>query len=486
MTALERSDRGPDTADEPTERPDRPDPRGTASTALVAIGAAGVGLMLAWIVGGGIAPGSEMALFLAAGPVGALLGLLGITRFETFVLLVLLVRPSLDAVGGADSIGPGALLSSMFLVMASGWLFVQHRSGEWRRLGPTTRAMTVFLVALVLSTVTSVVRVVSAQAVLEIAAGVAMFLVLEQLLGGRPDRLRRITWAVLLSAVIPVTVGLQQWITGTGMSVHSDVPRVHGTFVHPNPFATYLILVVILGTTAAILTSAWRRWALFAGVGLAVLVIVVTYNRSGWVALLVSLGYLGLRRSPWIVVALFASVVAIGSFVPGVSERVGDLSEDRSYLPEGVPQNSWEWRLQYWGELVPLARSSPVTGIGPQAVVATHPERLEPHNVIVQSYVETGIFGLVALGAVLVAASGQMRRRRREATTSFERAHAHAAIAAGLAILVLLPSENLLNQTMTWWYLAACTAWGFTMLRPPHTWPAPRAPRDARPDDALR
>ena len=431
---------------------------------LTIVGASMIGLNLAWLVGGGLDWGSEMTIFLVAGPVGALFGLLAIVRFEWFVWAVLLIRPSLDAFPQVGGVGVGAMLAAMFLLVSSVWLLTQRRAGEWTRLSPASSAMLVFASAVGLAIVTSIVRVASVRAALEIVAGMAMFLVLEQLLPDRIDRLRRLVSAVLLSAVIPLIVAFQQWFTGTGATARSVVPRVYGTFVHPNPFATYLVLMIILAVTVALTSEKPMRWVLMIYSGLIVLIVIQTYNRAGWISLVVALAYIGYRRSKWILVGFVAAAVAVAVFVPAVSERFADLSEEKN-LPEGVPQNSLDWRIQYWGELIPLTAESPLTGIGPQAVLNTRPEGLEPHNVLVQTVVETGLFGFVALVAVFLGFAVTLSRRRRNARNATELHLADGAIAAVLSVFVLVPSENLLNATMTWWYLAACATWGFATLR---------------------
>ena len=450
-----------------TEAAARSAPRGVggagpAQTGVLAVVSIAVGLALAWLVGAGIDLGSEAVLFLVAAPFAAALTLLAVTRFEWFVWTALLVRPSLDVLSGGAGLGAGAMLSAMFLVIATIWLLAQRRAGEWRPLGPATRAMLAFAVAVALSVVTSELRIVSARAALEILAGISMFLVLEQLLPGRLDRLRRLVVAVMASAVVPVAVALQQWMTGGG-NVRGDLSRIYGTFVHPNPFATYLGMLMVLGVCVALTVDGRRRILAGGFVALLGLVVVMTFSRGGWIALIVAAGYLGVRRSKWVLGALVGVLVAIALLVPSVGDRLGDLGEDERWLPEGVPRNSLEWRFQYWGDLIPMANDSPVTGIGPQVILNSRPERLEPHNVFVQVYVETGFLGFVAFLAVLATVATTLVRRSREAATPLERTFVLGATAAALAILVQLLSENLLNATMTWWYLAACATWGFRL-----------------------
>jgi putative inorganic carbon (hco3(-)) transporter len=428
------------------------------------VGAA-AGLALAWLLAGGFSLESETSLFVIAGPVGIVLGLVAVTRFEWFVWIVLLVRPSLD-VAQSVGLGPGAMLAVVFMVTSIVWLVVQFRSGEWSPISTATRFLMLFGGAALVSMVTSVVRVASAEAVLEIYAGLTMFMVLEQLLPGRPDRQRRLVTVVLCSAIVPSLAGLRQYATGQGISVWSDVTRVYGTFTHPNPFATYLVMILVLAVSVAMVSVGRRRIALAALIALIGVNILATNARSAWAALLVSLAYVGFRLSKRLLAALVAGAVMVVLFVPSVGARLSDLNDDR-WVPEGVPANSLEWRMQYWEQLIPLANESPLTGLGPQVILATRSEGLEPHNVFVQTYVEMGLFGLFALLAAIVSIGLALSARRRLAANDFDAALAVGAIAVMISILVQAPSENLLNQTLTWWYVAACATWGYLGAKTP-------------------
>lgn len=429
---------------------------------VAAVIAVVLGLTVGFVVSGEAMSDPRVAMLMLAGPVAAALGVLAVTRFEWFVLLVLAVRPSLDILG-VGGLGPGAMLATVFVATAALWLIVQYRSGHWQPMSLAAKCLVAFGGATVLSVVTSSLRVISATGALEIVAGISMFLVLEQLLANRPDRVRRLLLAVLLSGIVPVIVGVNQWIGADVASARSDLSRIQGTFVHPNPFATYLVMLILLSTSLVTVVAGRQRLMLLCYLAVLGLMLVVTYNRASWIAVIVGLTYIGVTWNRRILAVMGLGLVIVVLAVPSVGARIGDLSEEKA-LPEGVPDNSLEWRIQYWEKLVPLANDSPLTGIGPQVVLHTRPERVEPHNIYVQAYVEMGAFGLVALGAVVVGIGITLSRRRRAAVGSFDQALAVGAIAVSLAVLAQSPSENLLNQTMSWWYMAACSTWGFSRV----------------------
>ena len=103
---------------------------------------------------------------------------------------------------------------------------------------------------------------------------------------------------------------------------------------------------------------------------------------------------------------------------------------------------------------------NPVTGIGFGAVERVEPEHLQPHNVFVQAYVETGLIGFASVLAIIWTFSTMLRDRVRKATSPWSRLLALGATAAAIATFAQLPSENLLSQTFVYWYLAVAMTYG--------------------------
>jgi putative inorganic carbon (hco3(-)) transporter len=423
-----------------------------------------VGGLLAAVAAASVSSIDPLIVVLAGSvPVAAALSLIAVSRFELFVWIVIAIRPSLDLVGTGE-LSPGAMAAAMFLVVGSLWLIVQYRFGDSLPFSRTSWWLGAFAGAALLSAFTSELRSQSATAVLEILAGIVMFLVLEQLLAEKPARVKVLLAVLLASAIVPVLVGLVQ-IAGGG----ADDGRISGPFPHPSPYGTFLVPVILVVSALATTARGSRRILLLVALIPLGLTLTYTFHRAGWISLVVGILYLGLRRSRWIVVSLLVIAGFAVVAVPSVSDRLSDLGGSEEWLPEGVPANSWQWRLQYWEHLIPLGAESPFTGIGPQVVVATEEEAREPHNVFVQVWVELGAFGLVTFLGAGLAFAAALRARRRAAETDWDDAVAVAAIAVALAFLTQALSENLLNQTAGWWLLAVATTWGYRTAHPPRS-----------------
>lgn len=425
-----------------------------------------------------LAAGGKTALALAlALPVGAVAGVLAVTRFEAFLLACIATRASLDALSlgsaSSNSVDPGVMLGGVFIVSATLWLLAQRRSGQWVPASRATLALWGFAAACAISIPTSLAITTSVISTSKLVAGVLMFSVLEQYLGRHPERAGKVVRSVLASLALPALAGLKEWVSGQGNTYYVDVSRVSGTFVHPSSLANYLLLLLPLSA----LLVGWcrgRQRVVMAGiVFLELLLLVLTYTRTAWLAALVSAFYLVIRWRRELVWALVLGLVALVVAVPSIPARFADLNAPAPVA--GVPSNSLSWRVGYWGRLIPEAAANPITGLGFDSTVRTSPEQLQPHNVFVQAYVETGLVGFVALLWVLWTFGSMLRARERRAASGWPRLLALAATAAAIATALQLPSENLVTQTVVFWYLAAAMTFGHGAAAARAASPAPVA-----------
>ena len=384
-------------------------------------------------------------------------------RFEVFVLALLLIRPSLDRLPSIGPLDPSSMLALLFIVTASAWLAGRVHRGY--RPSAVTMAFGALGATAVISCLASPVPVLSAVAASKTLAGALMLAVLEQMLRERPERARTLVAIVLASAIVPGLTALLQLATvgGTLIDPTIGLSRVVGTFVHPNPFATYLSMLIVLGLAVLPHLSRAMQPALSAFLLLSVVALAGTFSRGGWIATALGVALLiGMRSKLLLLVSVTVGGVAAWS-VPAVRDRFADLGAPPPVA--GVPANSLQWRLEYWADVLPLAQRNPVTGIGFEAVQNTSPSGLPPHNAFVQAYVELGMLGLAALLAVIVTVALALRQRIRHAEPGLERALALAAAGIALGLLAQTLTENLLSQTMAFWYFAAAGALGLPAQR---------------------
>ena len=281
-----------------------------------------------------------------------------------------------------------------------------------------------------------------------------------------PRRARTVWRGIALSAVIPCLAAISQAIAGNGnLEATTGINRVYGTFVHPNPFGHYLVLVLIatyialLGERAAV----WV-WTLRAVLVLAAVSLALTFTRGAWLAGLLACVVLvaGTRGRKVIVPIILAGslLVTLVANVPAVASRFESLAlTDPS-------ANTALGREMIWTDRIGQAVDRPVAGygIGSANVVAERYGSVlaGTHNDYLRVVLETGLIGLViwlAMFALVLIGIRSIARNRLHVENADTLVP--AALAAVVAYLIASLVENLLTTTAYQWYwwalILSCT-----------------------------
>jgi O-antigen ligase len=437
-----------------------------------------VGLAFGMLFGVGRAYLGQNAIMVFAGLIGVGLTLAAATRFWSVVVLLFVVRSSLDsfklggaappadaataanganAAASANTLDPGVVVALVFLMAATMWLIAQWRAGELRPASRPTKWFAALAAVGLVSAAGSGYPVGSFQTGLKICAGALMLAVLEQVYLSRPDRGRHVLAAGAASLLYPAYVAFRQ-LTGTsGVEQYLEVSRIRGTFVHSNSFATFLVIVAVMALALRPHLRGWSRLAANVTFALSATLTLFTYARGAWIALVLGMILIGVCQDRRLLGLVIVAIFAVAIFVPSVSTRLSDLNKPR-VEGRGDP-NSLAWRVSYWGRLLPMTAENPITGIGLDEVVRRTPEKLMPHNSFVQALVETGVVGLTCLLGLIFSTGRALRDAIRGAPPGLARGMAIGAAAAGLGWLSQLISENLLTQAAIYWYLVAPIAW---------------------------
>jgi len=316
--------------------------------------------------------------------------------------------------------------------------------------------MAVFVATSTLSVVASDHPDRSLVEVARIMSAVVMFAVIRRLVIGAPDVADRVLTAVFASALVPLGVAAFQLFAGSGGFSAGGYSRVRGTFVHPNPFALYLTLLIIMGVALWPHLQGWRQLALGLVIAASGAALIATYTRSGWLALFVALLVVGALQTRWLIPLLLCAALAIVATVPSVSGRFSDLTESRN--ERGAAENSLVWRYDYWKQAADLGGRSPIIGIGLKMTQSATDEAKAPHNDVIRAYAETGVLGLAAYLAMVGALIALAVRTLRVAAPGRDRGiavgFAGCMVAFGLFSLV----SNVASQVVLLWYFFAFAA----------------------------
>lgn len=410
------------------------------------------------------------------------LATLACTRFAAFVLFILGVRASVDLfkLSGASAgntvtntatsrgMDPSSILGILFLLAAALWLIAQYaRNGSLR--GSRLRvALVAFVAAGAVSTLGSSQRAASGLETLRILAVVMMYIVLEQLITDRA-MLKRVLMAAYVSMLFPLLYTVFGFLKHDPPSeVKGSFTRITGPFSQANTFARYLAFMIVFGIAVFPYLSRRGKVAMAGLLSVSGVFLLLTLTRGALIAAVIGVLIVGIvQRSRALLGGFVIAAVAATIAVPGLASRFAELgsSQTAGAAPTG---NTLAWRLNYWTEVLPLANSNPVTGIGLNMTQYQTDAAKQPHNDYIRAYVETGVLGLATYVAMLGAMVGSARRAvRRSRPRTLERGVAAGALGCAWCFIVSSAAANVMSNVVSLWYLFTFTAAAAYVARQP-------------------
>lgn len=176
-------------------------------------------------------------------------------------------------------------------------------------------------------------------------------------------------------------------------------------YLTANAVALYVVPLVAVAGSLALYGQRRERLIGLAFVALGVVITVMSFSRGGYLALAAVLFALALshrRRIPLLGLALL--VLAAMALVPPVRQRV--LIETQN-----VYGNTIQSRLDLWSATINLLKERPIFGAGlsgfPERIVPffthlhTQANFIDPHNIILNFWVETGLLGLLVMAWII-------------------------------------------------------------------------------------
>ncbi|MDG4772283.1 O-antigen ligase family protein [Solwaraspora sp. WMMD792] len=444
-------------------------PAGRLLSVLAAVAAAAVAVTAGLALAAGDRRGVVLPIALVA---GAAVGVLAITRFSGYVILMLAVRPLLDVVklsgptaGRADTdqasrlSDPSTMVAVLFLLAAGLWLAAQLRRSGRLRGTPLGWAMLLVGATALVSALGANRPTPSLLEAMRILTVVVMFVVLEQLM---PDRaaVRRILIACYGSLALALLYTVLVSAFGQVPSeVKGQFIRVSGPFSQSTTFGRYLMFMIVFGFAIYRFLARRAQLVLAVLLGLSLVFLMLTNTRSAILGAALGLVVVAvLHRSGRMLATLLVVAVAGVSLLPSVGDRFAQLAEDRP-TGGGPTGNTLQWRVDYWAEIVTLANRNPVTGIGPNMTQHETSEAKKPHNDLLRAYVETGLAGLLAYLAMLVLLLYTARTAlRRAPPDSLERGVAVGFAGCAVVFIAVSLGSNVISNVVTLWYFVAFAA----------------------------
>lgn len=407
------------------------------------------------------------------------LAIIGLYRFSWFLLITLAVRPALDDLI-ADEFGtfqPSAILGILVILISLLHLISRKVSGNWNKITPLGFAFIGFFVLFVPSYITSIDRPVSQGAMFGLASVVLLYLAIEQHLLEDGRYLWKLLAASGIGMIVPIITGFVQFFfTGTLDPGGSGLVRIDGSFAHPNSYATYLSFTVLLAISIIPTVDVKRKLIVLSAACLGGFLLIATFARGAWASFLIGALVMAARINRKLVIVILVGAFAVAAAVPGVGDRLSNLTETTGANGGAKTDDSLGWRIGYWGKIAPFFMDNPVSGIGIDATKTRTIEAKDPHNSFLQAFIEGGVLGgmafLTLLGVASYAGWKTWKKARRGILDRQTSVISVGAIAALLSVAAQLITENVLLNTIVWWYLTiafahlAVLTWGTKKIVP--------------------
>src|ERR1700722_10334437 len=204
---------------------------------------------------------------------------------------------------------------------------------------------------------------------------------------------------IVLSSVPPVTYGLFQ--IATGRDLYDG--RIQSTFSHPNIFAFFIVIIIgiilFLQSTTRLKTSGRYRLVLTVYLLPLLILLLFTKTRSAWIGCAIQFLVYGIvydRKALFLLLLAPFIVLAI----PGVADRINDLSSGNDYLGgPAINVNAYTWRMILWESSFSYIWERPIFGYGLASFFFYSPEffplgRLQgtdAHSVYIQTILKWGL-----------------------------------------------------------------------------------------------
>jgi putative inorganic carbon (HCO3(-)) transporter len=265
---------------------------------------------------------------------------------------------------------------------------------------------------------------------------------------------RTVMKGIIASAIIPLAVGLYQYIFSSGQITsyyaEAGLNRLKGTLAHPNVFAFFLVIIIV---TVLIYLIRYNKKNLFLYliVLLSLFELYNTYTRGAWLGLaLIVVSCLVMSKLPLSSKLGYSALLllAISPFYQSIADRFANV------LSSDVEQSSLAVRFTIWKSMGFLFFIKPLLGHGIGSFKALSSNvlnwNIEAHNDYLKLLLETGIVGL---GSYLVLQFNTLR------SILSNKAGNYLVVFIFVAVFYLMSlADNIIDMTVCQWYIWALVA----------------------------
>lgn len=281
---------------------------------------------------------------------------------------------------------------------------------------------------------------------------------------------RTLLRAIFVSSILPILLGLYQFVNNIGLQDENvSIPRIFGTFSHPNVYSLFLFALIALAVIYFLIYAKKQEEKLVTISYLFLLMgtLLFTYARIAWIALFVFLFLLALWRFRFLILPLFLFPLVLIAFSASIQDRVGE-----AFHP--TPDSSITWRQNLWHDMILktdfenrklLGSGMDTFRISSEDLRGLRFGSNDPHNDFVKFYIEGGLVGVLVLTLYIGSFLFFVLHIYRHTPSHTLRT---LALLTGMLILTLLlasVSDNIFKNTPVQWLLWSLMGGLFALYR---------------------
>lgn len=374
---------------------------------------------------------------------------------KIYFILFIILRPCLDLFADRQIIGyfNSASIATILLIIIGGMMLVKEdnllKIKANKILYNSDKLFLLFLVTCIFSFLNSRYLLISFTNMARMFS--VLIIVNYVFVYFSKERIKNLLLILFLSSIIPLYFGLSQYLFNTGNQATPGYNRIFGTFVHPNVYAQYLI-VIILALLYFLNTYKIRRifrLVLYLFFFLLLFEINQTYARGAWIALVMSFMLFSLLSYKITKKFLFFLLVGFVLFInfPNIQDRFMDIGHSG---PDQI-MSSWDWRIMVWNQTENEIRNHPIIGNGLGMYEKSF--AFMAHNDYLRLTYETGVLGIGTYLLFLFYIFTQSIRLALISKVGHVKSRYAVISVLIMALLVMSIADNLARSTVVLLYI---------------------------------
>jgi putative inorganic carbon (HCO3(-)) transporter len=329
---------------------------------------------------------------------------------------------------------------------------ITRKTNFWKM--PAVRSLVFFFIACILSFLFSGGAINTLGELMELGSFLFLYIMTVDILQDEKD-IKKAANLLILSSLMPLGVGFIELFTK--FDFHQIVGlepayRLYSTTTHCNVYAFYLVIILILITSALLQEkSGLKRQGLFILLSLLGVQLIFTYARGAWMSLVLALLILGVvKHRKLLILAPLGVGLAIYLF-PSIVERFAPIMNSSS-----LENTSLAWRINLWLLSINYFIQHPILGIGFGNYIFVEYQMIDvyigAHNDYLRILVETGVIGFSCFIGLLLSLLRFGIKAYKKTHNTFHKHLCLGFLGLWAGYVMISISENFFNQGIIQWY----------------------------------